>query len=299
MKSTRNESIVTCLSLSALCSIAMSILSLSSFAADPQPTATEAALRLNGEGVALLAKGDAEGGVAKLKEALAADPGCAEAARNVAKLAFAGQRFSLAEKVLSEALAVHPDEKSLLVPFAQAEAKLGNKERFSDAIARLKATGDVEVLSSLSLLLMAQGNPAAGDAAVDAAIALDDQNAEAHFNKGLIAENRNRWSDAAKFYGRSVRRDPAFFRGWVNLGNMQDKLGKSEEAIASYEKALALEKDNPLAQYNLGRMLVQGKRDVDRGVDLLVAAANSPVKGAAQKAALDMLTSLLGKKADK
>lgn len=260
--------------------------------------ATEA-LRLNGEGVALLARGDSEGGLAKLKEALKADPGCAEAARNVAKLTFAGQRFELAEKVLSEALAVHPGDKSLLIPFVQAEAKLGRKEGFDKALGQLKATGDAEVLSSLSLLLMAQGNPAEGDAAVDAAIELDGQNAEAYFNKGLIAENRSQWEEAAKYYGRSVRRNPTFFRSWVNLGNVQDRLGKHDEAIDSYEKALALEKDNPLAQYNLGRMLIQGKRDVNRGVDLLVAAANSQVKGAAQKAAYDLLTSLLPKKSDK
>ena len=295
MTPNRNEAIHV-RSRTALCLFAMSLLSLSLFAADPKSTAPETALRLNGEGVALLAKGETEGGLAKLKEALEVDPGCAEAARNVAKLAFAGQRFELAEKVLADALAVHPGDKSLLVPFAQAEAKLGRKEGFEKAIGQLKDTGDAEVLSSLSLLLMAQGNPAEGDAAVNAALAIDGQNAEAYFNKGLIAENQSRWSDAAKCYGRSVRRDPAFFRGWVNLGNVQDRLGTADEAIASYEKALVLEKDNPLAQYNLGRMLVQGKRDVDRGVDLLVAAANNPVKGAAQKAALDLLTSLLAKK---
>lgn len=283
----------------ALLFATMNLFSLSASAADPKPADPETALRLNGEGVALLAKGDTGGGLAKLKEALVADPGCAEAARNVAKLAFAGQRFELAEKVLSDALAVHPGDKALLVPFAQAEAKLGRKDGFAKALDQLKATGDVEVLSSLSLLLMAQGNPAEGDAAVDAAIELDGQNAEAYFNKGLIAENRSRWEEAAKYYGRSVRRDPGFFRSWVNLGNVQDRLGKPDEAIASYEKALALEKDNPLAQYNLGRMLIQGKRDVNRGVDLLVAAANNPVKGAAQKAAFDLLNSLLPKNSDK
>lgn len=260
--------------------------------------ATEA-LRLNGEGVALLARGDSEGGLAKLKEALKADPGCAEAARNVAKLAFAGQRFELAEKVLSDALALHPGDKSLLVPFAQAEAKLGRKEGFDKALGQLKETGDVEVLSSLSLLLMAQGNPAEADRMIDAAIELDGQNAELLFNKGLIAENQRLWGKASKCYGLSVTRDSKFFRSWINLGNVQDRLGKPEEAIASYGKALALEKDNPLAQYNLGRMLIQDKRDVNRGVDLLVAAANNPVKGAAQKAAFDLLTSLLPKKSDK
>lgn len=260
--------------------------------------ATEA-LRLNGEGVALLARGDSEGGLAKLKEALKADPGCAEAARNVAKLAFAGQRFELAEKVLSDALALHPGDKSLLVPFAQAEAKLGRKEGFDKALGQLKETGDVEVLSSLSLLLMAQGNPAEADRMIDAAIELDGQNAELLFNKGLIAENQRLWEKASKCYGLSVMRDPKFFRSWINLGNVQDRLGKPEEAIASYGKALALEKDNPLAQYNLGRMLIQDKRDVNHGVDLLVAAANNPVKGAVQKAAFDLLTSLLPKKSDK
>ncbi len=287
------------LSRTALCLFAMTTISMTTLADDPKPSATETALRLNGEGVALLAKGDTEGGLAKLKEALAADPGCAEAARNVAKLAFAGQRFELAEKVLSDALAVHPGDKGLLVPFAQAEAKLGRKEGFAKALEQLKAAGDVEILSSLSLLLMAQGNPAEADKMIDAAIELDGQNAEAFFNKGLIAENQSQWEKAAKYYGRSVRRDPKFFRSWINLGNVQDKIGQPDEAIASYEKALALEKGNPLAQYNLGRMLIQGKRDVNRGVDLLVAAANNPVKGAAQKAAFELLTSLLPKKSEK
>ena len=140
---------------------------------------------------------------------------------------------------------------------------------------------------------MAQGNPAEADAAVDAAIDIDGNNAEAWFDKGLIAENRSRWADAASCYGRSAGCDESFFRAWINLGNMQDKLGKPDEAIASYEKAFALDKDNALVQYNLGRMLIRDKRDVDRGVDLLVAAANSPAGGAASKAALDLASSLL------
>lgn len=280
-------------SRTVLCLFAMTTLSMTTLADNPKPSATETALRLNGEGVALLAKGDTEGGLAKLKEALKADPGCAEAARNVAKLAFAGQRFELAEKVLSDALALHPGDKSLLVPFAQTEAKIGNKEGFANAIDQLKGTCDAEALSSLSLLLMAQGNPVEADAAVDEAIALDEHNAEACFNKGVIAEAGGNLADALTCYERSVRHDPKFSRGWINLGNVQDKLGRPDDAIASYEKAIALDKNDPFAQFNLGRVLVQGRRDIDRGMSLLVAAAENKEKTPATRAAVLFLSDLL------
>lgn len=278
---------------------AMTLSVSAAFGLDPNAPGATDALRLNDEGVSLLAKGDAEGGIAKLKEALDADPGCAEAARNLAKIAFSSQRFALAENVLADALAVHQGEVSLLVPYAQATAKLRHMDKFAESIVLLSANGDVETLSGLSLLLMAQGNPDEAIMAVDAAISNDEGNAEAYFNKGLIRENQKRWAEAAFAYGRSIECNPGLFRSWVNLGNVQDKLGRADEAIASYEKALALEKDNPLAQYNLGRMLVKGKRDVDRGVDLLVAAANNKAGGAAQKAALELINALLAKKSGK
>src|SRR5438093_1225660 len=58
-------------------------------------------------------------------------------------------------------------------------------------------------------------------------------------------------------------REPEF---QVNLGSLKIKQGKTDEAIAIYQKALELRADNPLALFNLGAAYAI-KRDMDKALE--------------------------------
>lgn len=42
--------------------------------------------------------------------------------------------------------------------------------------------------------------------------------------------------NAVLYYQRAIEADPSYDRGWINLGVVQEKLGKTDEAISSYDE---------------------------------------------------------------
>ncbi|MGH7599999.1 MAG: tetratricopeptide repeat protein, partial [bacterium] len=55
----------------------------------------------------------------------------------------------------------------------------------------------------------------------------------------------------AKAFENITKKEPANFQAWNQLGAALLSLGKYEKAAAAYEKAVALNNGNPIAQYNL------------------------------------------------
>lgn len=257
-----------------------------------------AAMTLNDEGVALAGRGETSAAEEKFREALEANPGFGEAARNLAKILVADGSFGEAETVLANAAEAAGGVVDLLVPLAQVEALIGNESLFGEVLAELeKKVETSETLSSLSALLLSQGSVAAAKKAASAATARPDAGAEEWLTLGLAEERAGSWGDAKGAYEKCIALDAKSFRGWIGLGNAQDNTGDWQNAVESYEKAIALEPASPLAQYNLGRLLALRTPNIDRGVDLLVTAANGtggdPADERARKEAKRLLQHIL------
>ncbi|MCE9567571.1 MAG: tetratricopeptide repeat protein [Planctomycetes bacterium] len=74
---------------------------------------------------------------------------------------------------------------------------------------------------------------------------------------GYSYYNRGQWAEAETYLLRSVTADKTNKRAWVNLGMAQAQLGKSTQAVVSFEKAVSRAE----AQANLGFVLLtQGNR---------------------------------------
>jgi len=79
--------------------------------------------------------------------------------------------------------------------------------------------------------------------------------AEAHYNLGVVQKGSGRLDDAAASYLRAVDLKPDYAEAHSNLGNTLKDLGRLEDAVASYRRALEIKPDSADAHNNLGTAL--------------------------------------------
>lgn len=117
---------------------------------------------------------------------------------------------------------------------------------------------------------------------------LDDLEALAHYynNRGFELVDRAReagaapdWPEAGRLFALAVAVKPGFARGWNNLGIAAARLGRRDEAVAHYRRAMALDPLLAAPHANLGAMLLQDG-DLAAALDELDRAAALDPKGA-------------------
>jgi type IV pilus assembly protein PilF len=93
----------------------------------------------------------------------------------------------------------------------------------------------------LALLLAAGAAPASADARTDA---------RTYVAFGIQMAQRGLWREAALQWTRAVEIDPTYAEAYNNLAIGYENQGNLAEARKAYEKALALEPDNPQIRQN-------------------------------------------------
>ena len=88
--------------------------------------------------------------------------------------------------------------------------------------------------------LMFIGRFAAAQTEFEQGIRYDPQSAELHFNLGKLFSVQDNWIAARKEFETALRIDPSYVEGLDGLGFAQEALGDGAGAIASYEKAIAI-----------------------------------------------------------
>jgi len=81
--------------------------------------------------------------------------------------------------------------------------------------------------------------------------------AEAHYNLGSVLVRLGRIQQGVDHYERALRLRPDYARAHNNLAIVLFELGKANEAMAHWEEALRIEPDYAEAHYNLGLALAQ------------------------------------------
>jgi protein O-GlcNAc transferase len=79
--------------------------------------------------------------------------------------------------------------------------------------------------------------------------------ADAHYNLGVVLKSLGRLDQAASSYRRAVQLKPEYAEAHSNLGNTLKDLGQLDDAITSYRSALELNPGSPDAHYNLANAL--------------------------------------------
>ncbi len=103
--------------------------------------------------------------------------------------------------------------------------------------------------------------------------------AQTNLNQPLLDEadkffQAKDWANAAKAYESITQKDPANFQAWNRLGSIYHSSSKYAKAVAAFEKALALNPNGPVVQYNLACAYARLNNN-DRAIEVLNRLAPS------------------------
>ena len=96
---------------------------------------------------------------------------------------------------------------------------------------------------------------------------LDPRNASAHSNHGLALKELKRLDEAMASFDRAIATNPRFAEAHYNRGNVLMDLKRLDEALASYDRALAIRPDFAEAYGNRGNVL----KDLNRPDEALAS----------------------------
>jgi tetratricopeptide (TPR) repeat protein len=78
-----------------------------------------------------------------------------------------------------------------------------------------------------------------------------------HYNLGIALSVKGRLDDAVAAYQKAIALQPDYARAHYGLGNALYAMGRLDDAVAAYQKAIALQPDYAEAHCNLGRILLR------------------------------------------
>ncbi|KAJ1878687.1 TOM (translocase of outer membrane) complex component, partial [Kickxella alabastrina] len=163
---------------------------------------------------------------------------------------------------------------------------------------------------------------------LEKAQSVDPENAEVYFQKGQVRFLKQEFAEAAKDYERAAELDPDFVYPRIQLGVVQFKIGKmqdametfstamqrfpmrsdlynyygevlaeqggTESAIAAFERAVELDKKNPLPYVNQAIAMFQSTGDTPKALDLIKCALSVDPECELAVAALSQIYLQLG-----
>lgn len=178
--------------------------------------------------------------------------------------AFALERQDYASAVLQESRTLGlpdlPDELAADAYLRRAQGLRG-LEQYAEALEdlaeaeRLLGERNAGILMVRSLVLSAMGDAGTAAAALDQAIALEPDNAQAWAIRGGAAYERGEWGKAIADITEALRRDPGPAQWYYYRGRAHDANGDDAAAIADLSEALRRSPDMAEAWYVRGQLL--------------------------------------------
>lgn len=101
------------------------------------------------------------------------------------------------------------------------------------------------------------------------AVAVDNRNACAWMELGVVEFKRDRAFHAASAFDRAARLEPTRYEPHLNMGTVLESVGRYKEAINSYETAQRLAPDEIHVMENLARCYVQANTDLQKAKELV------------------------------
>jgi tetratricopeptide (TPR) repeat protein len=213
------------------------------------------------DGRAALERGDSEEAAAKFRHALELRPDSAEARRLLASVPGTARAGSDDPKRVSEVEAFirqgqYKEAEPLLTEYVKERPQsswawyaLGysffGQQRIGESIKALAKSLELDVKNAeahkiLGRDLMIIGRFDAAQTEFEQAIRYKPDSAESHYNLGKLFSIQDNWEPARKALEAALRVDPSYIEALDALGFAQEALGDDREAVASYEKAAAL-----------------------------------------------------------
>lgn len=139
------------------------------------------------------------------------------------------------------ASAKHPDDNCLLEQLAELQEAGGD---FTAAAVAAQKAVDIcpsssEDWSLLGRARVQQQDFAGAAAAYQKAIALDSQDVWAMQNDAICLRKENRPNDAVREFKKALATKPRFGLAWLGLGQTYEEMGRTNDALACYQLAVA------------------------------------------------------------
>ncbi len=150
------------------------------------------------------------------------------------------QNSELALKEYEAALKADPQALSVKARLASLHFSLGDMPsalRYAEEVADGRAE-DARMLMHMAGILAGGGKGDKALSVLDRAVELDPEAGEAYFSKGLLLLNLKRPAEAEQAMRAGIARSPDNAVGHYQLGRVLLEEGKTEEAIASLERAI-------------------------------------------------------------
>lgn len=120
----------------------------------------------------------------------------------------------------------------------------------ASVLARLPRHARAHYVRGLAALF--QERPQQALESVEQALRTERVNPQYHFVAGMCLGALGRGDEAVGAYRRALQLRPQFFEALANLGNVHEGAGRFAEAAACYQRALALRPEEPLLLNGLG-----------------------------------------------
>ena len=194
---------------------------------------------------------------AQYRQALAADPGHAEALRLLGLTEYQLGRPAEAAGLIGRSLARAPDNPGAHNNLALALMQLGRNAEAVASCDRAVALRPEHVgaLSNRGIALRALGRPAEAAASQRRALVLRPDLPEAHMNLGLALADLGQAAEALACHERALALRPEFAEALCNQGVALLALERFAEALASLDQAAALRPDLADIHCNRGNAL--------------------------------------------
>jgi arylsulfatase A-like enzyme/Tfp pilus assembly protein PilF len=183
-------------------------------------------------------------------------------------LAYLGRgQIREAIKVLDDGCRLNPKNYNLFSAYGSLLVKYGQWEKAIEVLHKALSLLDFDpdALVNLGIVYMNQGDLTKALEYYDRAIGLDQTFAPAYLNRGAAYLDLGRQPEdvarAVENFGKAVSLDPGLNLAWRGLGVALQTGGKSDEAIAAWEKAVEADPLDEFSTYSLGSAYMQkGKK---------------------------------------
>jgi tetratricopeptide (TPR) repeat protein len=213
-------------------------------------------------GVLVGQAGQAEVGIALIRQALAVRPRAAEYHGNLANLLQTLGQLEPAVASAERATALDPDQAGLEVNLGNVRLALGRLAEAERAFQRalMLDPGSAEGYLGLGALYSRRGERPQAEAAWRQALALRPGLAEAHANLARSRQAAGILDEAVTHYRAALETRPADATLHIDLGTAYHAQGEYPAALSCHEAALALEPGSVTSLCNLGAALHKLRR---------------------------------------
>jgi tetratricopeptide (TPR) repeat protein len=274
---------------------------------------------IEGMAVILHSQGRYEEALAKHREALAIQPGDANAQRNLRKtLKELGQldgiqsEYERLEQKASKsvedycrlgalamnlgdpnasftayetALKMEPDGKRV---YTAVGDMLSGEGKAADALAYYEKAlhadpQDAQTLYNMGVMLSKLKRPDEAAAKYREALQWKPDFAQAHNNLGSLSANAQRLDEAVEHYRKAIALDPNYAQARVNLASLLAFQGQTDEAITLYDEAIRIKPEAVGVRLSLARLLLENRRGAEAETQLKKVLELEPNNGDALK----------------